>query len=391
MTKIGSQYMTYDNLPQQDNEINIQKNLTPEVEAVGEMHFEGNVIPHLWYHNIKFKNGMTDLVSICILAEIVYWYRPTYVRDEGSANLIAIKKKFHSDILQKNKEQLAKQLGLTERQVKDSLFRLEQLGVIKREFRTIEKDGFKLPNVAFIKLNPFRLKQLTFSKLECDVSTSDRVVNQTSGGYDVETSGDVTSKRHTNTETTKHIDIKKNKKKESSASPPQRLASDEASLFFDFFNEELEKNFPKAKKIMKTEAQVKHFQELLDRKDPKTQKPSFTFQEIKKIISYAFREYWAPENINTPGKFKKSFDKVYMAMTKKAMIPKGSLSERNRKVFQKWYEGAKQAMISQGIEIIERSDHVSLNGQTFYFNSETFTTDWNKELDKIKQNGLQSN
>jgi hypothetical protein len=179
---------------------------------------------------------------------------------------------------------------------------------------------------------------------------------------------------------------KNKKKKESSASPPQRSASDEASLLFDFFNSELEKNFPKAKKILKNEAQLKHFQDLLDRKDPKTKKPSFTVQEIKKIISYAFAGYWAPENINAPSKLKKHFDKVYMAMSKKPMIPKQSVStfERNRTFFRKWYDEYKETLIEYDIEAYEAGDHVYINNKSFNFNSETFQTDVNKEIQAIK-------
>lgn len=163
--------MTYENT-QEQIEMKFEKNITLEVEAVGQMHFEGNVIPHMWYHNIKFPNGKTDLVSICILAEIVYWYRPTYERDETTGKLISINKKFEGDALRKSKEDLAEHLGLSERQVKESLARLEKLGVIEREFRTLKKDRLILPNVCFIKLNPLMLKEVTFDKLPYDFSMS---------------------------------------------------------------------------------------------------------------------------------------------------------------------------------------------------------------------------
>jgi len=59
-------------------------NLTPEVEAVGQMHFEGNIIPHRWYQNITHTTpgGHTKphLEAILILSDVVYWYRPVVRR-----------------------------------------------------------------------------------------------------------------------------------------------------------------------------------------------------------------------------------------------------------------------------------------------------------------------
>src|SRR5688572_6230681 len=100
------------------------------------MNFEGNVnvIPHSWYSSIKFPNGKVDLISITILSEILYWYKPTYTRDEVSGKLLQVDKKFQGDSLQKSKTALADQFGLTERQVKESLQRLEEMGLIKRDY-----------------------------------------------------------------------------------------------------------------------------------------------------------------------------------------------------------------------------------------------------------------
>ena len=55
---------------------------TPTVDAIGQMHFTGNVIDHHWYKSITLPDGKADLIAINILAEIVYWYRPRILRDE---------------------------------------------------------------------------------------------------------------------------------------------------------------------------------------------------------------------------------------------------------------------------------------------------------------------
>jgi len=169
-----------------------------EVLEMGKIHFEGNITPHIWYEKIKFQNGRVDLVSIILLSEIVYWYRPTYVRDEVSGKVIATHKKFKADALQKSKQSLADQFGLTERQVKDSLARLEQLGLITRDYRTIiTESGMKLPNVLFIKIHPKKIEEISFVERQpYDVSTSyPRRLNAIPP----------TLKRHTNTENTTKI------------------------------------------------------------------------------------------------------------------------------------------------------------------------------------------
>lgn len=164
---------------------------------------------------------------------------------------------------------------------------------------------------------------------------------------------------------------------------PARSASEEASLLLDFYISELEKEFPKVKKIQASEANKLHFQELLDRKDPKGNK-SFSFQEIKNLISYGFREFWAPDNINSVAKFKKNIDRVYMAMHKKRSIsPSKSINtpELNRKKFREWLEDNKERCIEKDINPYETHNYVLCGNKSIYFNSPTFLQDVNKLLE----------
>lgn len=56
-------------------------NLT--VDAMGSIAISGNVIPEEWYkHILKPTTGKPYLLAITILADLVYWHRPTEVRDE---------------------------------------------------------------------------------------------------------------------------------------------------------------------------------------------------------------------------------------------------------------------------------------------------------------------
>lgn len=150
--------------------------LPSEVQEMGQIHLEGNVIPHSWYQHIRFDNGKIDTISIILLSEIVYWYRPTVVRDESTGHVIEVRKKFKSDALQKSKKSLSKQFGFTERQVQESLARMEKMGLITREFRTVSFGDLTMGNVPFIKIHPEKIKQISaISPVPYNVETSEEM------------------------------------------------------------------------------------------------------------------------------------------------------------------------------------------------------------------------
>lgn len=104
--------------------------MTPTVAAIGKMNFEGNIIPQSWYREIRTDAGKVDLAGCAILADIIYWYRPTEVRDEMTGRLIGYKRKFRGDRLQRSYEQQGDALGLTKDQARDALYRLADAGLI---------------------------------------------------------------------------------------------------------------------------------------------------------------------------------------------------------------------------------------------------------------------
>lgn len=134
------------------------------VDAVGRMHFSGNIVPSAWYETIVKDTAGCDSIALLILADIVYWYRPTEVRDEQTGEVIGMSKKFRADILQRNYKQLERSVGVTRSQAKSALQRLEDLGLVERVFRTVDAGGVTLSNVMFIKLNAERLREVTFSR-----------------------------------------------------------------------------------------------------------------------------------------------------------------------------------------------------------------------------------
>jgi hypothetical protein len=135
------------------------------VDAMGQFAISGNVTPMEWYKTVLRENGKPYLLAITILSDIVYWFRPTEVRDERTGQVIGWKKKFSGDMLQKSYKQYENLFGESRRSIKAAFDALVELGVIIREFRDVkvgEDDEKMIYNVMFLDLNVERLNELTY-------------------------------------------------------------------------------------------------------------------------------------------------------------------------------------------------------------------------------------
>ena len=133
------------------------------VDAVGRMNLTGNITPPNWYRTVLRDNGKPYLLAICILSEICYWYRPTEIRDEQTGFVTGYRKKFRDDLLQKSYQQLADQFGESKRSIKAAMDRLEEIGVIRREWRNRKfPDGGIMTNILYIGLNEDVLYTITY-------------------------------------------------------------------------------------------------------------------------------------------------------------------------------------------------------------------------------------
>lgn len=139
------------------------------VDKVGEMNFSGNIIPQSWYSTIKKETGKPYLTAIIILADIVYWYRPTEIRDEQTGQVKEYRKKFKNDKLQRSYQQLADMFGISKKEATNAVVFLEKLGVVKREFRKISINGVIANNVLFIDLIPEKLEEITYISFKNDI------------------------------------------------------------------------------------------------------------------------------------------------------------------------------------------------------------------------------
>jgi hypothetical protein len=83
-------------------------------DQIGELEIVGNIVPHLWYKNITFSSGKSHFVAIALLADIVYWYRPTMIIDD-SGMIRGTRTKFKGDMLQKGYQAFADTYGFTKR------------------------------------------------------------------------------------------------------------------------------------------------------------------------------------------------------------------------------------------------------------------------------------
>ncbi|MGL5263192.1 MAG: hypothetical protein ACRDAI_01220 [Candidatus Rhabdochlamydia sp.] len=320
---------------------NCYENLPIEVQEVGQLHLEGNVIPHTWYGKILLNNGKVDLISIVILSEIIYWYRPTYIRDEDTGQIVSVKKKFKGHALQKTKKALACQFGFTERQVKDSLLRLEKMGFIMRDYRTILLNNNKMAgNVLFIKINAERIKKSLFDNRlnpkdtlasketevktdeEKEVRTDDLKSKdqiqpydvKTSEGvlpYDVKTSDPMTLKRQTNTEITVHV------KRIDSARPKKRVKplSFEAQEIKETLQKALFSLKPDRRPIANDQAK-RYIPRLIKQHNGNTER-------IKKVIEWIFYSnqnsalFWQGV-VQGPQAFYNNFDQMEIQMNYKS-------------------------------------------------------------------------
>ena len=132
------------------------------VNAVGKMAITGNVIPENWYKTVVSVNGRVNLLAVNILAEIVYWYKPTEIRDERTGDVTWVKKFADEEYLQKSYAQICDKYNVSVKQAREALIVLETLGVVKRHFRTVQTEMGKCPNVMYLELIPEILYKLTY-------------------------------------------------------------------------------------------------------------------------------------------------------------------------------------------------------------------------------------
>ncbi|HAW2958623.1 TPA: replication protein [Escherichia coli] len=214
---------------------------TPEVMAIGLINISGNVTPATWWKHIRLPSGRPDATAIALLSEIVYWYRPTEVRDEHTGALQGYRKRFQGDKLQRSYQAFAEQFGFGKRETADALKRLRDAGFITLDLRTVEMlDGVKCSNILFVGINPQAIAAITTPSSVSSESNSNNTVSDTAITLKRNTpqrhngTGD-TPNVDTNTEITTEIttETKNTIGASADASAPARSAQQEYSPEFE--------------------------------------------------------------------------------------------------------------------------------------------------------------
>lgn len=129
------------------------------------MHFEGNILDHRWLSapKMRYESGKLNINAALVLADIIYWHRPTLVRHESSGRIIEIRKKFSGPDFWKDYASWADGLGLTKRQVQDAVSFLVAAELISREIRPVYIGDVQTNNVPVLTPNPDAIAALTYN------------------------------------------------------------------------------------------------------------------------------------------------------------------------------------------------------------------------------------
>lgn len=131
------------------------------VDAVSRINFSGDITPRIWRKTITKENGKPYPLARDMLSDIVYFYRAIEETDPMTG-VVTMKKRFEYDLLYKTYSQMQEEYGESASTLRRAINRLEQIGVIKKHLRTIEKNGMRYNNVLFIELVPSVLLALTY-------------------------------------------------------------------------------------------------------------------------------------------------------------------------------------------------------------------------------------
>lgn len=240
-------------------------NVTESVMAIGQINLAGNITPANWWRHIKLPSGRPDQTAITLLSEIVYWYRPSEVRNEATGELTGYRKRFRGDKLQRSYQSFADQFGFGKRETTDALKRLRDAGLITLELRSVDApglDGVKMHNVLFVEPVAERIADITNPSIDGTPPPSERNTsykNEENEPTPLRFNGrGGTPNVDTNTETVKEI---KKPKKNSQPDKQSDVLPDKTEnkkpkqphidyrAFFDAYNEILGDRLPWAKDI----------------------------------------------------------------------------------------------------------------------------------------------
>ena len=97
------------------------------------------------------KSGAADLKLIILAEEIIYWYKPQKKTDPITGD-VSFCHKFSGSVWQTTYKHFKEKFGFSQDTIRRKVVILENLGIIKREFRTVRFCGTDFNNILFIVL-----------------------------------------------------------------------------------------------------------------------------------------------------------------------------------------------------------------------------------------------
>ena len=127
------------------------------VDQVGQMGITGNIVNPNWNYYVTNESGKTNYLAVQILAEIVYWYRPS-IKENKTTGIPEFEKRFkHDKYLQRSYYQLEENYNCSKKQAQDALKTLIRIGVVIQHL----SDGIHGGNVMYLELVPDVLKRIS--------------------------------------------------------------------------------------------------------------------------------------------------------------------------------------------------------------------------------------
>jgi hypothetical protein len=167
------------------------KTLPPAVAAIAQLKLIGNITPRRWYEEIVFESGKPDFAAICILAELMYQYRPYQVYDQKTGDPRGWAKKFQGDRWQCSANYFQK-FGLTKKQTLDATMRLANRdpALVIREIKdSVVIDKVRYNNVMYLEPVVSEVAKISFE----DIDLTDEIHTLSPPGDRVIPPGDILS------------------------------------------------------------------------------------------------------------------------------------------------------------------------------------------------------
>jgi hypothetical protein len=137
--------------------------ISPVVQEIGEIHFEGNIVPHTWFQHpaLRLESGSLNLIAIIVLSHLAYWHRPAVTLDEVTGDIRSVRNRFSGEKYRAQYDAIARRYGLSKRQVQEAVTFLVARNIIERDIvDKVPTDTGTIYNVVYLTPVPHMIREL---------------------------------------------------------------------------------------------------------------------------------------------------------------------------------------------------------------------------------------